>query len=239
MKLLNSLKIVILFIFLSLFLIVNSKGYDGYRVQDVYIKNNEKIVFLTFDDGPSNNTNKILDILKEKNIKATFFVLGCEIEIHEDILRRIHDEGHSIGNHTYSHLNNIKNCNPEEFIKDLKKNEDIIKRVLNVDDSINLIRFPFGKNSAKYKNKKLYLDKLNECGLVSIDWNVDSRDSISKNPSKEFIMNNIIKQSQNKTRVVLLMHDSATRKNTVNALPEIIEYFQNNGFSFEKISSKQ
>ncbi|MCL2320612.1 MAG: polysaccharide deacetylase [Oscillospiraceae bacterium] len=220
-----------------LVLMVNSvEAKDGYSVQDVYIKDDKKICFLTFDDGPSNRTNDILDILNEKGIKATFFVLGVEVINHPDILTRIYNEGHSIGNHTYSHA---ENYTPEKFINDLEKNKNLINDILKTDIGLNLIRFPYGSNSVLYKDKKAYLDKLREYNLRAIDWNVDSRDSIDKNPSQSFIMNKIIEQSRNKTKVVLLMHDSTTRRSTVKVLPSVIEYFQNNGFVFEKLASCQ
>ncbi len=228
----------ILLIFLIL-INISVKAIDGYRVQDVYANDNNKIVFLTFDDGPSKNTSAILDILKDYKIKATFFVLGVEIEKNPDILIRMYKEGHSIGNHTYSHLTNVNQCTPENFIKDLEKNKELINETLKVDLNVNLIRFPYGSTSKKYINKKLYVEKLRECNLKAIDWNVDSKDSIERNPSKNFIMNKIIEQSKNKTRIVLLMHDSVSKKNTVSVLPEVIEYFLNNGYSFEKIASEQ
>jgi len=216
-----------------------SADEDGYMLQDIYVKDDNKIVFLTFDDGPSKTTDKILDILKEKDIKATFFILGVQAEQYPEALMRIYEEGHSIGNHTYSHLDKIQYCTPDKFVKDLDKNKELINDILERDINLNLVRFPYGSNSAKYQNKKMYIEKLREHNLKSIDWNVDARDSIVKNPSESFIMNKILEESKNKTRIVLLMHDSVLCKNTVKVLPRVIEHFKNKGFIFEKIASEQ
>lgn len=239
-KVKNTLKIIIISLILLTTLFQNlTNAADGYMIQDVYVKDNRKIVFLTFDDGPTANTIKILDILKEKGIKATFFVLGVQVEQHPDILMRIYEEGHSIGNHTYSHLEDIDVCTPDRFVENLEKNRQVINDALKMDINLNLVRFPYGTTSTKYKNKEKYMEKLREHNLKAIDWNVDSRDSITKNPSESFIMSKITEQSRNKTRVVLLMHDSSTRKSTINVLPTVIEHFQNRGFVFEKLASEQ
>ena len=129
----------------------------------------KKIAYLTFDDGPSRYvTPEILDILDSYNIKATFFVLGKQAEKNPDILKRIYEEGHSIGNHTYSHNYSFIYKNVNNFLYELEKTEEVFKNILGEDFETNLIRFPggsFGTKKAPFRSFVL------EKGYNYIDWN--------------------------------------------------------------------
>ena len=119
-------------------------------------KSNEKIAYLTFDDGPTiNATPKILDILKEENVKATFFVIGKYVEKHPEIVKRAFDEGHYIGNHGYDHNNSVLYKSNESFINEIKKTDIAIGNALGIDNYCShIFRFPNGFMSPNNKGKK-------------------------------------------------------------------------------------
>lgn len=192
----------------------------------------KKIAFLTFDDGPSMYTPQILDILKKYNVKATFFVLGTSVESNPEYLKREVEEGHAIGNHTYSH--NIKyfgNYTPQGFVQDVKKCDNAIKSVLGQDFKTNLVRFPGGSF-----NHKSYENELLNAGFKHIDWNIENGDARRLNVPKEELLNNVKRDMVNHNHLVILMHDSSTKKTTVESLPELIEYLKGQGFEFGIIS---
>ncbi|BDR66351.1 polysaccharide deacetylase [Clostridium tetani] len=192
----------------------------------------KKIAFLTFDDGPSEYTPQILDILKKYNIKSTFFVLGTSVDSYSQYLKREVEEGHAIGNHTYNH--NIKyfgNYTPQSFVQDVKKCDDSIRRVLGQDFKTNLVRFPGGSF-----NHKSYENELLKAGFKHIDWNIENGDARRLNVPKEELLNNVKRDMANHNHLVILMHDSATKKTTVESLPELIEHLKSQGFEFGIIS---
>lgn len=135
---------------------------------------NKKIIYLTFDDGPSTTINKILDILKEDNVKATFFLIGKEIKDFEPTVKRIHNEGHSIGLHTYTHKLKYIYSSENNFIKEMLDCRNEINRVTGI--SPNIIRFPCG--SRKYLNPA-YLNKLHSYNFKIYDWNIETSDGIN------------------------------------------------------------
>lgn len=192
----------------------------------------KKIAFLTFDDGPSEYTPQILDVLNKCNAKATFFLLGTSVEANSEYLKREIEEGHAVGNHTYSH--NIKyfgNYTPQNFVQDVKRCDDSIKRVLGQDFKTNLVRFPGGSF-----NHKSYEQELLNAGFKHIDWNIENGDAKRLNVPKEELLNNIKRDMVNHNHLVILMHDSSTKKTTVDSLPEMIDYLKSQGFEFGIIS---
>lgn len=195
----------------------------------------KKVAFLTFDDGPSKYTPQILEILKNNNdMKATFFVLGTSAEAYPEYLKREVKEGHTIGNHTYSH--NIKyfgSHTPQTFVQDVKKCDESIKRVLGQDFKTNLVRFPGGSF-----NHKSYENELLGAGFKHIDWNIENGDARRLNVPKEELINNVKKDIGTHNHLVILMHDSATKKTTVDALQEIINHLKTQGFEFGIISQE-
>ncbi|MGL4771936.1 MAG: polysaccharide deacetylase family protein, partial [Clostridium sp.] len=230
---------------------VNSAGkqysYDASIIWDKlkkgdYSNNGEKIVFLTFDDGTSTtNTPKILDILRKENVKATFFLSGKNIEGGGDkakeLVKREFDDGHAIANHSYSHdykilyPNRILNLN--NFIDDFKKTDELLKSIIGDNFSTRVLRCPGGHMSWKEMDK---LDAyLKENNMVSIDWNALSKDAEGKKKNSAELVQEVIKSSQGKEIVVLLMHDTYGKEETVKSLPEIIKYFKDNGYSFKTL----
>ncbi len=189
----------------------------------------ERVAYLTFDDGINKtDTPKVLDILSKYNVKATFFIVGSSIEANKDILKRILDEGHSIGNHTYTHKKEIIYSKVEDFKEELKKTNDLIYQVTK--KNVKLFRPPYGGTHIRSKE---YQDALKDYKIVL--WNVDSKDSLSKNVTSDEILKNVKDQVENKKSAIILMHDGGGKAETIKALPGIIEYLQENDFKIKLI----
>ena len=208
-----------------------------------YSNDGKKIVFLTFDDGTSKtNTPEVLRILRENNVKATFFLTGSNIDnggqTARDLIKQEFEEGHAIANHSYSH--DIKTLYPgrsldlEAFKADFEKNDKLLKEVLGENFSTRVIRCPGGYMSWKDMQP---LDKyLEENNMVSIDWNALNADAEGRKKNADELAQYSIKTSEGKEMVVLLMHDTYGKEETVKALPQIIKYFKDNGYEFKTLS---
>ncbi|MBV7271449.1 polysaccharide deacetylase [Clostridium sp. PL3] len=207
----------------------------------------EKIVFLTFDDGPSVTvTPKILDVLKNYNVKATFCLIGKEINASEgskNLVKRIFKEGHALANHTYSH--NLKSLYPqnktdvEYFMEEVEKTNSAIKSIVGQDFNTRVLRMPGGYMSRKYysdPNLEEFNAKLEEKGMYSIDWNAYDFDSEGSKKYAAELLNEVIKSVGAKEKVVLLMHDTYGKEETAKALPQIIEYLKRQGYEFRTLS---
>lgn len=192
-----------------------------------------KIAYLTFDDGPSTTvTPEILDILNKYDIRATFFVLGTMAEQNPDILKRIQEEGHSIGNHTYSHKYDYLYRNMDNFLGELNKTDRILKGILGEDFKTRLLRFP-GGSFENYKQK--YKDKAESLGYRVYDWNALNGDSESSGRSVESLIGRLKETSRGQKELVVLMHDTYGKENTAKALPSIIDYLKAEGYGFGKL----
>ncbi|HCL4438381.1 polysaccharide deacetylase [Clostridium botulinum] len=190
-----------------------------------------KEVYLTFDDGPSDKTTEnILDVLKENDVKATFFIIGKYIEGREDILKRIVKEGHSLGLHTYSHNYKTIYQNNKVFIDEMLKCQNEIYKATGV--KTNIIRFPGG--SVKRLDEK-FKKELEEEGFKIYDWNMALTDGINpKAPVGKFYKEGT-KRKKPLSKVILLMHCDCLNKNTCRALPDIIEFYKDKGYEFKII----
>ncbi|SFB05893.1 Peptidoglycan/xylan/chitin deacetylase, PgdA/CDA1 family [Clostridium frigidicarnis] len=208
-----------------------NKDNNKVLCEDAYKKDGEKVAYITFDDGPSKKiTPKILDILKERKIKATFFVLGQNIEENKEILKREYDEGHSIGNHSYSHEFGTIYNNLDAFKKEVEKTNMILEKTLGDDFKTRLFRFP-GGSFENYKNK--FKDYIKENNMIYIDWNALTGDAEGQNVSKEKLLDHLVKDVEGKEKIVILMHDAATKETTLEALPSVLDYLKNNGYIFK------
>lgn len=189
---------------------------------------NQKIAYLTFDDGPSANTYKILDVLREYNVKGTFFVLGKSVEANKDILKAVHDQGHAIGNHTYSHNYDYLYSNVDNFMGEIYKTEELIKSIIP-DYKTKMIRFP-GGSFGRTKHQKA----VEKAGYKHFNWHVDSEDSkailVPVEHIKESVFNTLWYR-----RIVILFHDTEVKTTTPEALPGIIEYLRKEGYKFEML----
>ncbi|MDR5585929.1 MULTISPECIES: polysaccharide deacetylase family protein [Clostridium] len=210
----------------------------GANIDSTNVNSNEetnnykkKIIYLTFDDGPSYKvTERVLNVLKEKDVKATFFLIGNQIEGKEDIVKRINDEGHGIGLHTYSHKYKCIYCNEDNFIKEMIECRNEINKVVGV--SPNIIRFPGGS----YKHlSKSYLKKLHDNNFKIYDWNLDTEDGLNPKLPPCKLYRKAINESENLSTIILLMHCTDLQKNTCTALPEIIDYYKSKGYEFRTI----
>lgn len=211
------------------------------------VTDDKKYVFLTFDDGPSPNTEKVLDILKEKDVHGTFFVLGENLEKSDNskkLLQRSIAEGNAIANHTYTHDFKIlypgNSVNIPTFMDEVDKTNELMKSILGNEFDTKVLRMPGGYNSRQYyKDPNLNsLDAvLNEKNMVSIDWNALNGDAEGKNYSVDELLNNAIKSSEGKNHIVILMHDTYGKEKTTQMLPALIDYYKNNGYEFKTIKS--
>lgn len=183
---------------------------------------NEKRIYLTFDDGPVPEvTPLVLDILREYNAKATFFCIGDNVVKHPEVFNAITRDGHSVGNHTYNHLNGYKTPDADYFAN--------IKKCSNLTAS-TLFRPPYGriKRSQARQLVKTY---------DIIMWSVLTGD-YNQNLSKEKVLDNAISNSRSGSIVVF--HDSIKASNNMlYALPKFLEYYSNKGYIFESLKSSR
>lgn len=183
---------------------------------------NPKKMYLTFDDGPSKeNTVRILEILKERNIQATFFVVGENVEKYPDIIKRMVEEGHSIGIHCYSHSYDDIYQSVEGFVTDFEKAKEAVQNIVDVE--VWCYRFPGG--SINSHNKQIYKDiiaEMSEMGYVYFDWNASLEDAL-KNVTKEQIIQNAVESTLKRKKVVMLAHDIVYT--TSMCMEELIDSF--------------
>ena len=192
------------------------------------------VVYLTFDDGPSANTERVLDILKANDIKATFFVVNNNIEAHQHLYKRIVDEGHTLGIHTYSHQYTNIYSSVEEYLADFNKIFTKVYELTGVKPTV--FRFPGG--SINTYNQQIYFELISEMlrrGFVYYDWNVSSGDAGEAFTSAA-IHSTVVSGCMNKEKSIVLMHDSSTKHATVGALQGIIDSLKET-HEFRSISS--
>ena len=197
----------------------------------------DKTIYLTFDDGPSYLTEEILDILKEENVPATFFVTARQIDKYANVVRRMQAENHTIGLHTSTHNYSYVYSSDENYFNDLN---DIRQKVFQITGvKSRIIRLPGGSSntiSKKYNPGIItrITNKLTEKSFYYFDWNIDSEDASGK-LSKECIYMNVTNRLHSGTNVIL-MHDLSTKASTKDALRDIIKYAKANGYTFAKIT---
>lgn len=188
------------------------------------IPTNEKVLYLTFDDGPTLEITKwILQTLKKYNAKATFFCIGNNIEKYPDIFQNILSEGHAIGNHTYNHVKGWK-TKAKEYLVDIAEAEKLINSEFRIQNSQLLFRPPYGQITPKQGRKLLELNyKIIMWDVLSFDW----ENEVTKETCLENVINNANKGS------IVVFHDSVkASKNMQYALPKVLDYFSEKGFTF-------
>ena len=205
-------------------------------IENIYTSE-EKRVFLTFDDGTTQSvTPYILDLLKQENIKATFFVLGNRAKANPELIKREFDEGHYIANHGYTHKYSQIYQNEQTVLDEYNYTEQCIQEALNNPDyHSKVFRFPGGSLGGYYKIiKKQAKQFLRQNGIVSLDWNSLSKDAEGVN-TKEELLQNVIDTIGNKQSVVILMHDASDKILTYETLPSIIQYLRDNEYEFKTL----
>lgn len=193
----------------------------------------EKQVYLTFDDGPSSkSTVKILDILKNENVKATFFIIGNNAKEHPDIIKRIKDEGHQVAIHTNTHNYKQIYSSPDALQKDIEDCDRVLKDILGEDFSTNIYRFPGGSYR---KNKEPFVNRVEEMGYIYYDWNVLNGDAEGANPDVSYLNNKFWSSANGWNVIISLMHDTNAKTNTVESLTGIIKELKNRGYEFKTL----
>ena len=204
------------------------------NVEKIY-NSETKRAFLTFDDGPSTVTPEILNTLKQENIKATFFVLGSRVKVMPDMVKRMYDEGHYIANHGYTHNYLSIYASPQAVLDEYNQCNNAIKEAIQVPEyDTHIFRFPGGLVGGKYANIKSEANELlKQNNIVHVDWNALNGDAETNDLSIEFEMKRLQETTLGKNSVVILMHDSPTKKITADTLPQIITYLREQGYEFK------
>lgn len=198
----------------------------------------EKVAYLTFDDGISDATNDILDILKKYNVKATFFVNFAykKVSGYKDIYKRIIDEGHTLGNHTNTHDFDKVYADIDSFEKEVMDIHNSIKEITGYE--MKIFRFPGGSNTTYVRKLGTAPHTLiHELGYEYYDWNVDSGDATAHNVPKETLIKNVLNGATSNSAIIL-MHDLGYRykRTTVEALPDIIEGLIKKGYTLKAMN---
>ena len=209
--------------------------------------NNDKEIFLTFDDGPSENTREILKILKEEDVHATFFDIGSALKDNkenQELLKQEIDQGNAVAGHSFSH--NYKTLYPgnsvdvNKFMNELNETNEIMKSVLGKNFNARVIRMPGGYMSRRYyrdPNLKALDEAFAKDNKVSIDWDAETGDATGRHYTVEQYVQNSAKNINTLNHVILLMHDAAAKKETVQALPAIIKFYKEHGYAFKVIKN--
>ncbi len=203
----------------------------------VVVKHAQKVVYLTFDDGPSENTDKILKILKQYNAKATFFVTGNN-QAYNSSIKKAFNQGHTIGLHTYSHDYAKIYASTDAYFADLQQVSDMVKSITGQESKV--IRFPGGASntiSAQYSQGIMtkLVDMVHEKGYEYYDWNCSSADASGNTVATDTIIQSSIRC--NYDNIMILFHDSSPKTTTVEALPSIIKHYKKEGYVFRAITS--
>ena len=200
----------------------------------VFSEEPQKIAYLTFDDGPyPETTPRILKILQEEGVKATFFVLGKQVERYPELLKAEYEQGEGIGNHSYSHDYHLLYRSPKAFLAEIKQTEDLIFKAIGT--RTHIVRAPGGTQGHFHVN---YYNVLDAADYLIYDWNVSTGDAAAPLVPADQLIQNIENQVPGKSRIIILMHDAGAKVTTVDALPRIIKYLKQQGYSFGVITPK-
>lgn len=198
----------------------------GYEGEETFLEDGSiRKVYLTFDDGPSGNTERILDILAQYDVKATFFVVGKEEEKYQELYKRIVAEGHTLGMHSYSHKYDEIYQSVDSYAEDLSKLQEFLYETTGV--WCRYCRFPGGSsNTVSRVDMYDLITYLDEQDITYFDWNIASGDASNSYISKEAIISNCMANLPKYQESIILMHDASNKNTTVEALPALIEQIQ-------------
>lgn len=201
----------------------------------------QKYCYLTFDDGPSKNTEAILKILNDKGIQATFFVVGKNAAEHPDRVKAIAAQGSLVANHTQTHDTSVIYQDEESCLKAFDDGRDTIASILGSDYPNDLVRFPYGSTNRRCRD---YRDAVKNAGYRFFDWNAlngDAESGASKRTSDDLyqeLKDTVDKQYKKGNDIIVLMHDTNSKTNTVKMLPDAIDYIRSLGYTFETLEHK-
>lgn len=204
------------------------------EIRDLYYST-EKVAYLTFDDGPSASiTPQVLDILKNENVPATFFVVGARVKLYPHLVKRVYDEGHYLANHGYSHKYSEIYQSADTIFGEYIDCENAVREALGIPDyRMYLFRFPGGATGGRYASvKDSSKEMLNSYGVTYTNWNCMTGDAEGQN-TVEDQMNTLIETMEGDDTIIVLLHDANDKQVTVDALPEIIRYLREQGYTFK------
>ncbi len=199
-----------------------------------------KVCYLTFDDGPTANTLKILKVLEKYDVKATFFVIDTA-ESKLEYIKQVYAAGHAIGLHSSSHNYAKIYSSTKAYFADLNKLSKRVEQLIGVKPKI--VRFPGGSSNTISKNYKKGImtaltHQVTDKGYTYIDWNLDSCDASAVTVSRTKLISNVLKGAKGMNSVCVLMHDAPAKTTTVDALPAIIKGLKKQGYRFEVLTEK-
>ncbi len=198
------------------------------------LKEGERVCYLTFDDGPNENTIKILDILKEYDVKATFFVVGSELtQKRRGIVERVIEEGHTVGLHANEHIYEKLYASRDSFLRDYETLYKKLKDDYGIETAV--FRFPGGSVcSCLHGQGKAYIEEMKMRGFTCFDWNISGEDAVGT-PTVASIQKKVLSKGLGCRRAIVLLHDAGMAEKTIEALPGIIEKFKEEGFRFDSL----
>lgn len=208
-------------------------------VKNTYERDGKKVAYLTFDDGPSTTvTPKILDTLKNENVKATFFIVGQAInDDSKGLLKRIVEEGNALANHSYTHEYKIlypgRVIDVNKVMEEYQKTNDKIRETIGPEFDTKVFRFPGGLMS--WKGQDPIKAKFKENGIHYIDWNALNGDAEGKKRTPQDLLERVKTTTKDHEKVVILMHDTYKKEATAEALPQVIQYLKSQGYEFRTI----
>jgi peptidoglycan/xylan/chitin deacetylase (PgdA/CDA1 family) len=208
---------------------------DFRQTHPIYSVELVKVAYLTFDDGPSDRTLEILDILDRYQVKAAFFVINHSGLKYADIMREVVRRGNVIGMHSASHNYTTIYASVDGFLRDFYLNFNYIRTVTGIAPSF--FRFPGGSNTSFASAQGFAIrTEMTRRGFAYYDWNSSSGDGNSANQNASVLASNVLSTAKGKSRVIVLAHDTADRRATVEALPSIIEGLLAQGFRIELLT---
>jgi len=204
-------------------------------IKDIY-GSDEKQIYLTFDDGPSPNiTPKILQILKEEQVPATFFVLGSRAELYPELIKQEYNEGHYIANHGYTHTYSKIYTSVQSVVDEYNSTEAAIQNALGLSEFHSyLFRFPGGSSGGPYDSLKSEAKSyLNNNGIASTNWNCLSGDAEASGRTATQLLDRLYETAEGHNSLIVLMHDADDKKATADILREVIVHYKQEGYEFK------
>lgn len=191
----------------------------------------QRVVYLTFDDGPKKDTPELLSLLEELDVPATFFLVGLSVRAFPDYAKMIVDAGYAVGCHSMSHSYNRLKESTDYVARDLARFTALMRETADPEFATDLYRFPGGSTSYSSRTKSFVRDQ----GYAWFDWNVMTGDAQYTFKSDQAMLDYTLSQVKDKEVVILLMHEAKER--TRRILPELVAYFRENGYEFRALST--
>ncbi len=239
-----SLVLVIITIVANVSLIKETSGILPKEQQQTTNDANKKVAYMTFDDGPSKNTEPLIDMLEQLDVNATFFVSG-QNEEYFPLMTKAHSLGNSVAVHTFSHSYKEVYTNLDGYFNDFDKIYQLINQYCG--EVPNIFRFPAGSSNTLYKKYgydellQEIIDEAHERGFRYFDWNIDTRDGLAASAiSSQTIFDNFLKgynELEQGVPPVVIMHDSSVGENAADGAKLIIEFLKNEGYSFDVLDN--